>query len=165
MNDKVRLCCECGQKLELDVPDYGQMMCSVCQSKGIESLSEREVEMVNEQEKAIVVVPEGIEVDEFAEKQMIEINEFLAKIEDKETQGRLKRSLETAFDTILRIKVNYPDHPCSLQKDSVPLSFTFNVGSLFGGLTFHGSHDDFGSGGVPTFSVRLTPTEGWSIHT
>lgn len=34
-----------------------------------------------------------------------------------------------------------------------------------GGLIFHGSHDNGGDGGAPTFSVNLTPTDGWSVHT
>ena len=34
-----------------------------------------------------------------------------------------------------------------------------------GGLIYHGKHDGFGDGGAPTFSVCLTPTSGWSIHT
>lgn len=34
-----------------------------------------------------------------------------------------------------------------------------------GGLIFHGSHDGFGSGAAPTFSVCLTPEDGWSVHT
>ena len=34
-----------------------------------------------------------------------------------------------------------------------------------GGLIYHGKHDGFGSGNAPTFSVCLTPTNGWSVHT
>jgi hypothetical protein len=34
-----------------------------------------------------------------------------------------------------------------------------------GGLIFHGKHDNGGDGGAPTFSVNLTPTSGWSVHT
>lgn len=34
-----------------------------------------------------------------------------------------------------------------------------------GGLIYHGSHDGYGSGSAPTFSVTLTKTRGWSIHT
>ncbi len=39
-------------------------------------------------------------------------------------------------------------------------SFLYN-----GGLIYHGPHDGGGNGGAPTFSVCLTPTSGWSIHT
>ena len=34
-----------------------------------------------------------------------------------------------------------------------------------GGVIFHGTHDGGGNGGAPTFSVCLSPTDGWSIHT
>lgn len=34
-----------------------------------------------------------------------------------------------------------------------------------GGLIFHGPHDNGGDGGAPTFSVNLTPQDGWSVHT
>lgn len=34
-----------------------------------------------------------------------------------------------------------------------------------GGLLYHGSHDNGGDGGAPTFSVNLSPVNGWSIHT
>lgn len=34
-----------------------------------------------------------------------------------------------------------------------------------GGVIFHGAHDRGGDGGAPTFSVCLTATDGWAIHT
>lgn len=34
-----------------------------------------------------------------------------------------------------------------------------------GGIIFHGKHDGFGSGAAPTFSVSMTPSDGWEIHT
>lgn len=34
-----------------------------------------------------------------------------------------------------------------------------------GGLLYHGSHDGWGSGAGPVFSVTLTPCTGWAIHT
>lgn len=34
-----------------------------------------------------------------------------------------------------------------------------------GGIIFHGSHDGYGSGSAPTFSVCINPTDGYSIHT
>ena len=34
-----------------------------------------------------------------------------------------------------------------------------------GGLIFHGSHDNGGDGSPPTFSVTMSPVDGWSIHT
>lgn len=44
--------------------------------------------------------------------------------------------------------------------DVIKYSYWFN-----GGLIFHGNHDGFGSGKEPTFSVCLTPTSGWPVHT
>jgi len=57
-----------------------------------------------------------------------------------------------------------------LYKDFAPLSFYFEVIDadrqiLNGGIIYHGSHDRGGDGGAPTFSVNLTPTQGWAIHT
>ncbi len=79
---------------------------------------------------------------------------------------------------------------CLLYKDFAPYSFYFEIqtrkmdcgvkpggekGTPFwtgtwqrymnGGLIFHGPHDNGGDGGPPTFSVNLSPTDGWSIHT
>jgi hypothetical protein len=34
-----------------------------------------------------------------------------------------------------------------------------------GGLIYHGPHDNGGDGGFPTFSVNLSPVNGWTIHT
>ena len=51
-----------------------------------------------------------------------------------------------------------------------PISLYFEVTKqgrliLNGGMIFHGSHDRGGNGSAPTFSVNLTPTTGWAIHT
>lgn len=48
------------------------------------------------------------------------------------------------------------------------LSFSRTVDDKFvgnGGIIFHGSHDHGGDGSAPTYSVCLTPTYGWQIHT
>jgi hypothetical protein len=58
-----------------------------------------------------------------------------------------------------------------LYTDFAPFSFFWTQFSptrqrgLIGGLIYHGRHDGGGNGGAPTFSVCLTPTAGWSIHT
>jgi hypothetical protein len=62
-----------------------------------------------------------------------------------------------------------------LFKDFAPYSFGFVIEErgadgqyqhmLTGGLLFHGSVDGYGSGAAPTFSVTLTPVDGWQIHT
>lgn len=72
---------------------------------------------------------------------------------------------------------NYSQEPtrCLLFKDWAPQSFAFQMQTknkngewqhwFHGGLIFHGSHDGYGSGGMPTLSCCLTPTDGWSVHT
>jgi len=63
---------------------------------------------------------------------------------------------------------------CLLFTDFAPMSFAFTVQVekngeweyLFnGGLIYHGSHDGGGSGAAPTYSVCVSPVDGWSIHT
>ena len=58
----------------------------------------------------------------------------------------------------------------TLYPDFAPLSLYFEVKKqgrliLNGGMIYHGSHDRGGNGSAPTFSVSLTPTTGWAIHT
>jgi len=64
---------------------------------------------------------------------------------------------------------------CTLYKDFAPYSFYFVMEIrdengewqryFNGGLIFHGKHDRGGDGGAPTFSVNLTPVDGWAVHT
>lgn len=63
---------------------------------------------------------------------------------------------------------------CQLYTDFAPHSFGFTmevkrdgewVRWFNGGLIYHGPHDNGGDGGAPTFSVNITPTNGWSVHT
>ena len=67
---------------------------------------------------------------------------------------------------------------CLLFPDFAPESFFFRMELkqenepdteykpwFSGGCLYHGPHDGHGSGAAPTFSVCLTPTDGWSIHT
>ncbi len=63
---------------------------------------------------------------------------------------------------------------CLLFRDFAPHSFEFMLQKhvngewkrwFNGGLIYHGSHDRGGDGGAPTFSVNLTPQQGWTIHT
>ncbi len=52
-----------------------------------------------------------------------------------------------------------------------PLSFFFKQRydngqcGICGGIIYHGARDNYGSGGAPTFSVCITPTQGYRIHT
>lgn len=63
---------------------------------------------------------------------------------------------------------------CVLAPDPAPHSFSFVMeldrGAgwtrwFSGGLLYHGPHDGHGSGHLPTLSVTVSPTMGWSIHT
>ena len=55
--------------------------------------------------------------------------------------------------------------------DPAPYSFYFVKEDKYKGylgdgeIIFHGSHDDFGNGSAPTFSVTMEPIKGWRIHT
>jgi len=83
----------------------------------------------------------------------------------------------TAGDLDIALKHNeldqlpFPNGRVNLFSDFAPLSFTFSVldkqNRLIynGGLIYHGSHDNGGDGSSPTFSVSLTPVNGWAIHT
>ena len=60
----------------------------------------------------------------------------------------------------------------TLYSDFAPLSMEFSIYDtermiLYGGFIFHGSHDGFGNGGTPTFSVCIDQDNkpGWRIHT
>lgn len=58
----------------------------------------------------------------------------------------------------------------NIMNDFASKSFYFerSVNGKFssnGGIIYHGKHDGFGSGSAPTFSVSITPSNGWQIHT
>ena len=95
--------------------------------------------------------------------------EFAKKMKNNSLQDcldRLKKTEENYKQNTGRDLVTY------IYPDFAPLSFYFEkfdcesqkVNSN-GGIIYHGPHDGFGSGAAPTFSVCLTPTDGWSIHT
>ena len=65
-----------------------------------------------------------------------------------------------------------PSTEVNLGVDFAPFSFAFSVVDretkrliLNGGIIFHGSHDGYGNGSAPTFSVSFSNEEGWQIHT
>ena len=100
---------------------------------------------------------EGIETD------LEEAREFADKVGKRENLERCLERLENLFN-------QDGTATCYLGLDFAPYSFTFAVtkdGKTFlnGGLIYHGQHDRGGDGGAPTFSVSLTPQDGWSIHT
>jgi hypothetical protein len=88
-----------------------------------------------------------------------------------------QESLQKGFDQFHRYmenRGNYEACDVHLYNDFAPYSFYFIVEVLVGGswerdfnggLIYHGAHDGGGDGGPPTFSVNITPHDGWAIHT
>lgn len=79
-------------------------------------------------------------------------------------------SLAECLSRFLQIEENYPGTVHKIATDFAPRSFGFtryvnDNPTTSGGIIYHGKHDGYGSGGAPTFSVSMTPTTGWSIHT
>jgi len=85
-------------------------------------------------------------------------------------------SLQKCLDRLKKIEENYKNDETEVETeistDFAPYSFYFvrmykNTTNFIsnGGIIFHGKHDNGGDGSSPTFSVNLTPTNGWAIHT
>ena len=96
------------------------------------------------------------------------------------TLGELDKVLEIAKerkdDSLKKCleRLKLVDENCKTEThvftDHAPLSFYFarykeEKFSGNGGIIFHGVHDNGGDGSAPTFSVNLTPVDGWAIHT
>ncbi len=93
------------------------------------------------------------------------------------TNGRLLEAIMAGHrmqnNSLLQILERYANDPRGdfvLYPDFAPLSMLFAImkeGKIImnGGLIFHGRHDGNGSGSAPTFSVSITKTDGWQIHT
>ena len=88
------------------------------------------------------------------------------------------KSLTQCFEQLGRIVRNtHTDCAIWIFPDFAPMSLSFALIAaksapyeledikFNGGIIYHGSHDGFGSGSAPTFSVCLEPTDGWRIHT
>ena len=112
-----------------------------------------------------------IDFGEYAEKRLQECIEFInTKRPDLEKNFLSQFYLDTDFWKQFqneRLRVMY---------DFAPLSFYFEkewydkrtyswLRDYNGGIIFHGDHDGGGNGGAPTFSVNLTPCDGWATHT
>jgi hypothetical protein len=106
---------------------------------------------------------------------MIKLNEVKAIVDY--TEGKLQEQLdyaESIKDSSLErcIKNLLIDEGLEIRivNDFAPRSFEFakyRNGNYVsnGGIIWHGDHDNGGDGSAPTFSVCLTPTKGWAIHT
>jgi len=83
----------------------------------------------------------------------------------------LSRTFRDCLDRLKRIARNRPGARVKLWMDFAPHSFAFAVvlpdrsAWLNGGVIFHGAHDSGGNGGAPTYSVSITPMDGWTLHT
>lgn len=86
---------------------------------------------------------------------------FAREIKDPSIIHCLKRLKD--YDTKVQSETNiYPDWaPHSLYFERVYK----NGSKTNGGIIYHGSHDGYGSGAAPSFSVSITGAKGWSIHT
>lgn len=80
-------------------------------------------------------------------------------------------SLEECLNRLSKVEANIKCQT-NIYTDRAPYSFTFvrnyhETGHFAGngGIIFHGAHDNGGDGSAPTFSVNVTPVQGWSIHT
>ena len=78
-------------------------------------------------------------------------------------------SLQECFDRLSKVD-EVEGTETTITDDFAPKSFYFSrmKNGEFrsnGGIIYHGRHDNGGDGGTPTFSVNLTPFNGWSIHT
>jgi hypothetical protein len=98
------------------------------------------------------------------------------------TNGKLDEAMEFAkkigLEDSLLSCLNRLNNHCSITTevnlgvDFAPYSFAFAVLDketkrllLNGGIIYHGSHDGYGNGSAPTFSVSFSNEEGWQIHT
>jgi hypothetical protein len=103
-----------------------------------------------------------------------QISEYLESVRAFADKVGLRENFERSLD---RLQTSVHGRPARvrLYKDFAPYSFEFVkeyraesgewVTYYNGGLIYHGPHDRGGDGSAPTFSVNLSPSDGWSIHT
>ena len=101
------------------------------------------------------------------------------KFADEETMHRfqkcrvMSKGLERSLDwAIGNLMCWHPyDATAIISRDFHEQSFFFQEvdksgkRGICGGIIFHGSHDNGGDGSAPTFSVNMSPTDGYAIHT
>ena len=117
----------------------------------------------------MITMPKNVELVDEAKDQMHECRRFLEAVRygDPDGAADLEATLSYGLSVISRCTKNTVGGMAKVFKDWAPLSFAFvcGQGGMNGGIIFHGSHDGFGGGGPPTFSMCLEPTEGWQVHT
>jgi hypothetical protein len=95
------------------------------------------------------------------------------RLDEIKTFAKEHDLMESFNETYSRLEsYSAKGYDVTLYSDFAPHSMEFSITDndkpiLYGGFIFHGSHDGYGSGGAPTFSVCIDPDEkpGWSIHT
>lgn len=91
------------------------------------------------------------------------------RLEEAYVEAIQKNLLQNLTDKFIRLGEIGEEGSVHIMKDFAPFSFYFVVRKtgylLEGGVIYHGPHDRGGDGGGPTYSVTLTPTFGWMIHT
>ena len=99
---------------------------------------------------------DGIKVTEPAAEQLAKCEQFLNSVPELDKRMKLYGTLQDSLARIQRL-----GSAAILYKDFAPLSFGWSNGSWVGGIIFHGPCD----GSAPNFSVSLTDTVGWEVHT
>lgn len=101
------------------------------------------------------------------------------KFADEETLNRfqqcreMSRDCENSLDRVITNLMCWHPHTDTavIYRDFHEQSFFFQEihadgkKGMCGGIIFHGRHDNGGDGGPSTFSVCLSPTDGYAIHT
>ena len=105
---------------------------------------------------------------DFTNGKLDEVLKFAEQIND----GSLKECLENLERAEKNISENRgKKFETFISNDWADKSFYFSRNSEDGdfagngGIIYHGTHDNGGDGSSATFSVNITPCNGWRIHT
>lgn len=120
-------------------------------------------------------IPEHVDLDDLAWERLRQCMTALQGVPDERVRNELADSLQRGLDFLESLSGASQRHNgttgrVDLRRDWAPLSFRWVAyhrdGTCFynGGLVFHGEHDRFGDGGMPTLSVSLLRQAGWEIH-
>lgn len=110
----------------------------------------------------------------FTEEGEKRLNECIDFVNDKRPD--LAENLKFQFNRHFEYFKHHSEIKMYVWPDFAPLSFYFEMRyfnfktgrfemDYNGGIIFHGEHDSGGSGRSPTYSVNLTPVDGWKTHT
>lgn len=113
-----------------------------------------------------------VEFDEGGEKRLQECIEFV-NTKRPDLAENLKFQFTRHYDYYFK---NHPEIKMRVYSDFARLSFYFEMKyfdfkagefkrDYNGGIIFHGNDDGGGNGGAPTYSVNISPVDGWATHT